>query len=140
VATPRVTKRGAVKDVTTLSPQENGALRRAFGRFHEPEARQVGAAVVQRYQRSGAGCRFLYACLGDVERRPALVPVSEAHNRRHRDAPWPEHEQDCDFYRYASEQRVITKSYRRMADRRKISLLARLSVYPGSYCDLTKLS
>jgi hypothetical protein len=122
----RVTKRGVVGDVTTLSPQEDGALRRAFGRFHEPEARQGGAAVVQRYQRFGAGCWFLCDCLGDVDRPPALVPVSEAHIRRHRDAPWPEHDQDCDFYRYASEQRTVSKSYRRMADRRKISLLARL--------------
>jgi hypothetical protein len=55
----RVTKRGVVGDVTTLSSQEDGALRRAFGRIHEPEARQGGAAVVQRYQRFGAGCWFL---------------------------------------------------------------------------------
>jgi hypothetical protein len=38
----------------------------------------------------------------------------------------PSMTKDCNFYRYTSEQRTITKRYRRMADRRKISLLTRL--------------
>jgi hypothetical protein len=86
----KVTQRGSVQCVRELSSQEDHALRWAFGRFAAPEARAGGAIVVARYQRTGAGCWFLCDCLGRVDQPPALIPVSEAHVRRHHEPPWPE--------------------------------------------------
>ena len=85
----QVSRRGSVQDVSELSRQEDRALRQAFGRFGDPEARAAGAAVVHRYQRAGAGCWLLCDCLGRVDWPPALIPVAEAHIRRHYDPPWP---------------------------------------------------
>jgi len=47
----QVSRRGSVQDVSELSTQEDRALRQAFGRFGDPEARAAGAEVVHRYQR-----------------------------------------------------------------------------------------
>ncbi len=79
---PQVSRRGSVQDVSELSTQEDSALRRAFGRFGDPEARAAGAEVVHRYQRVGAGSWLLCDCLGRVEWPPALIPVAEAHIRQ----------------------------------------------------------
>lgn len=121
-----VTRRGDVQDVRELSAQEDRALRRAFGRLPEPDARMAGAAVLRRYKRLGAGCWVLCDCLGDVSRPPALVPVSETHIRRHYDPPWPAHDPDCDFHRDAAQQRAITRSYVRLPEGKTLSLLSRL--------------
>jgi hypothetical protein len=126
-----VSRRGAVQDVWGLSMQEDRALRSAFGRFPEPGARPAGAAVIRRYQRVGAGCWFLCDCLGVGHRPPALVPVSEAHIRRHYEDPWPQHDLDCDFHRDAAEQRAITRSYVRLPEGKAVSLMARLGVDDG---------
>jgi len=79
----KMSRRGTVQDVQELSVQEDQALRRAFGRSAEPDARPAGAAVTRRHQRSDAGCWILCDCLGTDDRPPTLVPVSEAHIRRH---------------------------------------------------------
>jgi hypothetical protein len=57
---------------------------------------------------------------------PALIPVSEAHVRRHHEPPWPDHDPDCDFYRDRAEQRLITRSYRRPAVGKRLALVAGL--------------
>ena len=124
----KVSRRGAVQDVRELSMQEDRALRSAFGRFAEREARPAGAAVIRRYQRVGAGSWFLCDCLGVDDTPPALVPVSEAHIRRHYEEPWPVHDLDCDFHRDAAEQRAVTRSYVRLPEGKAGSLLARLGV------------
>ncbi len=122
----QVSRRGGVQDQRVLSLQEDRALRQAFGRYAEPDARAAGAGVVHRYQRTGAGGWFLCDCLGQVDRPPALVPVAEAHIRRHHEPPWPDHDPECDFYRDAAEQRAITRSYARLPDGKRVALLARL--------------
>jgi hypothetical protein len=50
-----VTPRGRAEGLRELSAQEDRALRDAFGRWPESGARAAGAAVVQAYQRVGAG-------------------------------------------------------------------------------------
>ncbi len=122
----QVSRRGGVQDQRVLSLQEDQALRQAFGRYAEPDARAAGAAVVHRYQRTSAGDWFLCNCLGQVDRPPALVPVAEAHIRRHHEPPWPDHDPECDFYRDAAEQRAITRSYARLPDGKRVALLTRL--------------
>lgn len=44
----QVSRRGSVQDIAELSTQEDGALRQAFGRFGDPEARAAGADIVHR--------------------------------------------------------------------------------------------
>ena len=109
----RVCRRGEVGEMRALAPEEDRALREAFGRFAVPAARAAGTAVVQRYQHAGAGHWFACSCLGPGMRPPVLVPVAEAHIRRHRDPPWPGHAAECDFYRDPDEQRLVTRSYAR---------------------------
>jgi hypothetical protein len=50
-------------------------------------------------------------CRPDATRPPALIPVAEAHIRRHEIAGWPEHAVTCDFYREQPEQAELTKSF-----------------------------
>ncbi|NPD70268.1 hypothetical protein HN018_23135 (plasmid) [Lichenicola cladoniae] len=127
----KMSRRGTVEVVRELSVPEDQALRRAFGRYAEPEDRAAGAAVIQRYQRVGAGCWFLCDCLGPEVVPPALVPVSEAHIRRHYDPPWPRHDLECEFHRDAAEQRAITRSYVRLPEGKAVSLLAGLGSDDG---------
>ncbi len=102
-----VCRRGEVGEARALAPEEDRALREAFGRFAVPAARAAGTAVVQRYQHAGAGHWFACSCLGPGVRPPVLVPVAEAHIRRHQDPPWPAHAEACDFYRDPDEQRRV---------------------------------
>ena len=60
-----------------------------------------------------------------MPRPPALIPVTEAHIRRHTEAPWPAHDPTCDFYRHQAEQRLICGSYTRLASRKPIPLVTR---------------
>jgi hypothetical protein len=55
------------------------------------------------------------------------VPVLESHIRRHRKPPWPEHDQDCDFYRDRLEQRAIARSFARKRGGPPVSLIGRLA-------------
>jgi len=87
--------------------------------------------LIRRYQRVGAGCWILCDCLSAGDRPPVLVPVSEAHIRRHYEHPWPAHDLDCDFHRDAAEQRAITRSYVRLPEGKAVSLLARLGEDDG---------
>ncbi len=121
----RLTQRGEVAGLGELTADEDLALRRAFGRYGRIEDRTIGAVVVRRHQHSGAGRWFLCDCLGDVARPPALIPVTEAHIRRHTEAPWPAHDPACDFYRDQAEQRLICGSYTRPAPRKPIPLVTR---------------
>ena len=109
----RVCRRGAVAGARELMLEEDRALREAFGRFSVPAARAAGTAVVQRYQHAGAGHWFACSCLGPGVRPPVLVPVAEAHIRRHQDPPWPAHAEECDFHRDPDEQRLVAASYAR---------------------------
>ena len=109
----RVCRRGEVEETRELTPEEDRALRAAFGRFSVPAARAAGSAVVQRYQHAGAGHWFACSCLGPGVRPPVLVPVAEAHIRRHQDPPWPAHAEECDFHRDPDEQRLMAASYAR---------------------------
>jgi len=68
----KVSRRGAMENVRDLSVQEDQALRWAFGRSAEPDARAAGAAVIRRYQRVGAGSWILCDCRGAGETPPAL--------------------------------------------------------------------
>lgn len=79
----RLCRRGEAGDARALAPEADRALRDAFGRFGAAEARAAGTAVVQRYQHAGAGHWFCCDCFGPGVRPPVLVPVAEAHIRRH---------------------------------------------------------
>ena len=109
----RVCRRGEVGEARALTPEEDRALREAFGRFALPAARPAGTAVVQRYQHAGAGHWFACFCLGPGVRPPVLVPVAEAHIRRQQDPPWPAHAEACAFYRDPDEQRLVARTYAR---------------------------
>ena len=109
----QVMRRGRPEECHPLSVGEDKALRRAFGRYGEDEARPDGADVVREHQSARGGQWFVCDCLGDVRLAPVLVPVAEMHVRRHVEAPWPEHATWCDFYREADEQRIISTSFRR---------------------------
>jgi hypothetical protein len=122
----KVTRRRKLEGLRDLSAHEDRALRDAFGRWPEPGARAAGAAVVQAYQRVGAGHWFACDCLTSAP-PPALVPVLESYIRRHHEPPWPEHDPDCDFFRDHLEQRTITRTFSRRLGNRRISLLARLA-------------
>ena len=63
----QVSRSRSVQDVSELSSPEDRALRQAFGRFGDPEARTAGAKVVHRYQRAVAGSWLLCNCLDRVE-------------------------------------------------------------------------
>jgi len=82
-----VCRRGETAVAGALTPAEDQALRAAFGRFAVPAARAAGAAVIRRYQHAGAGHWLCCDCLGgSAVLLPVLVPVAEAHLRRHQDA------------------------------------------------------
>jgi hypothetical protein len=111
-----VAPKGRVEPAIDLSVEEDRHLRRAFGRFGNPAERRSAAEIVRRWQCDGPGHWILCDCLGvrgDDDRRPALVPVAEAHLRRHIHGSWPPHAPDCDFYRDPDEQRRTTLTYRR---------------------------
>ena len=105
-------EKGDYRAFIALSEYEDRALRRAYGRFASPEARAVGAEVVQRFQHKGPGYWIACDCLdGQEERPPVLIPVLESFIRRHTDPPWPAHAEQCDFLREPAEQKAITRSY-----------------------------
>jgi len=104
-----VFRKGNYLAATLLCSADDGAVRKAYGRFATPEARAAGAEVIQRVCiESWLGCDCL---LGVDARPPVLIPVLESFIRRHTDAPWPAHTESCDFFREPAEQRLITKSY-----------------------------
>jgi hypothetical protein len=108
----RACVKGDHRTVIWLSEDEDGAVRRAYGRFATAEARAAGAEVVQRFQHRGPGYWLACDCLDGLEERPpVLIPVLESYIRRHSDPPWPAHAEDCDFFREPAEQKAITKSY-----------------------------
>jgi hypothetical protein len=72
----------------------------------------AATTVVHAYQRLGAGHWILYDCVNSSP-PPALMPVLESHIRRHDKPPWPEHDQDCDFYRDHLKQHAITRGFAR---------------------------
>ena len=79
--------KGVSADADPVTPDEDHALRAAFGRYGgSATARMAAMPVVARYQTLGAGRWFLCDCRPGVERRPALIPVALTHIRRH-DAP-----------------------------------------------------
>jgi len=104
-----VCRKGDYLTGTLLSPAEDGATRKAFGRFATPDARESGAEVVRR---RGVEKWFRCDCLDGLEARPPmLIPVMESYIGRHTDPPWPTHAESCDFFREPAEQRGITKCY-----------------------------
>lgn len=110
-----VAVKGRTEPAILLSADEDRVLREAFGRFARRDRREAAAAIVRRLQTTGPGHWVLCDCLGDQasgHRVPALVMVSETHVRRHVDERWPQHADDCDFFREPEEQRRITASYR----------------------------
>jgi hypothetical protein len=108
----KVCERADYLSVVPLSPDEDRAMRMAFGRFAAAEARAAGAEIVQRFQHKGQGYWFACGCLDGLEERPpVLIPVLESYIRRHTDPPWPAHAEGCDFFREPAEQKAITKSY-----------------------------
>lgn len=116
-----VAPKGQVEPAIPLTAEEERLLRRAFGRFADPALRPAAANVVRRWQLDGSGHWILCDCTGPLiegSNPPALVPVAEAHLRRHVHGAWPTHAPDCDFFRDPAEQRDLTASYRR-ADRER---------------------
>lgn len=108
----RVCEKSDYSTVIPLSPDEDRAMRRAYGRFGTAEARAAGAEIVQRVQHKGPGCWFACDCLDGMEKRPpVLIPVLESFIRRHTDPPWSAHSEHCDFFREPVEQKAITRSY-----------------------------
>jgi len=101
-----------VVDARELTPGEDRALHKAFGRFAAPAAWAAGATVVRRYQHAGSGHWFACDRLGPGVRPPVLVPVAEAPVRC-QDPPWPAHAEECDFRRDPDEQRLVAASYAR---------------------------
>ena len=123
----QVCRRGEAAEARALTPEEDRALRAAFGRFAAADARAAGTAVVQRYQHAGTGHWFACSCLGPDVRPPVLVPVAEAHIRRHQGYPWPHHADGCDFARDPAEQRQIQRSYLRPLEASGPRLIRRLA-------------
>lgn len=108
------TVKGRTEPAIPLSADDDRLLREAFGRFARRDRREAAAAIVRRLQTTGPGHWVLCDCLGDQAsgyRPPALVLVNETHVRRHVDERWPQHADDCDFFRDPEEQRRITASY-----------------------------
>ena len=97
--------RGRSEGRQVLSLDE--ALRRAFGRYARLAARPAGERVVRQRQPERGGQWFACDCLGPVPFPPVLVPVAEAHVRRHVEGPWPQHAEDCDF---SARRRNSTRS------------------------------
>ena len=83
-------RKGEAEGGQALNPEEDCALRLAFGRFATPEARAAGASVVRRYQHLGFGKWFLCNCQDSGGRPPILIPVLETYVRRYTDPPWPQ--------------------------------------------------
>ena len=76
----KVCEKGDHLSVIPLTPDDDRAMRMAFGRFATAEARATGAEVVQRFQHKGAGYWFACDCLDGLdERPPVLIPVSYTH-------------------------------------------------------------
>lgn len=99
--------KGHYLSTAELAPDEDRALRRAFGRFATVDARKAGADVVQRFQHEGAGHWFACDCLEGLVGRPpvlVLVPVVESYIRRHTEPPLHAHAENCDFFREPAEQ------------------------------------
>lgn len=118
-----VAPKGQVEPAIPLTAEEERLLRRAFGRFADPALRPAAANVVRRWQVDGPGHWILCDCLGPLIDRgfpPALVPVAEAHLRRHVHGAWPAHAPDCDFFRDAEEQTGVTSSYLRADHERPV--------------------
>ena len=115
--------KGNVAAMKALTPPEDGLLRQGFGRYAVPHARMAAAAVVRRYQRREGGMWFYCDCLPEGQRPPALVPIDESHIRRHSEAPWPAHDEECDFFSEPAEQHLATRSYRRPADGTPFNLI-----------------
>lgn len=108
------TVKGRTEPAIPLSADDDRLLRQAFGRFARRDRREAAAAIVRRLQTTGPGHWVLCDCLGDQasgHRPPALVMVNETHVRRHVSEYWPQHADDCDFFREPEEQRRITASY-----------------------------
>ncbi len=106
--------KGVSADADPVTPDEDHALRAAFGRYGgSATARMAAMPVVARYQTLGAGRWFLCDCRPGVERRPALIPVALTHIRRHDDPRWSRHAEGCEFNRDPDEQREIIASHRR---------------------------
>ena len=105
--------RGRSEDRQVLSGAEDEALRRAFGRYARLAARPAGERVVRQRQPERGGQWFACDCLGPVPFPPVLVPVAETHVRRHVEGSWPQHAEDCDFFREAAEQHAISASFAR---------------------------
>lgn len=106
--------KGVSTDAQPVTPEEDQALRAAFGRFGGAEtARMAAMPVVARYQAQGAGRWLLCDCQPGAARPPALIPVAMTHVRRHDDPRWARHAQGCDFNREPAEQREVTESHRR---------------------------
>ena len=106
-------RRGRPQERQALSEAEDEALRRAFGRFARLAARPAGERVVRQRQAQHGGQWFACDCLGVVSFPPVLVPVAETHVRRHVEGPWPQHAEDCDFFREAADQPAISASFER---------------------------
>ena len=122
-------RRGHVEDRQPLAAEEDEALRRAFGRYARRAARLAGMQVVRVRQPERGGQWFGCDCLGQIRVPPVLVPVAETHVRRHVEGPWPEHADDCDFFREPAEQRAISASFARVEPSMKLNLVR--SFEPG---------
>lgn len=110
--------KGAFAEADSVTPEEDAALRVAFGRFGGHEAaRRAAMPVVARYQQRGGGRWLLCDCRPGAERPPALIPVAMTHVRRHDDPRWARHAEGCDFNREPAEQLVITASHLRPSSR-----------------------
>jgi hypothetical protein len=106
-------RRGRPEDRQVLLEVEDEALRRAFGRYARLATRPAGECVVRQRQLERGGQWFACDCLGVVPFPPVLVPVAETHVRRHVEGPWPQHAEDCDFFREAADQHAISASFAR---------------------------
>ena len=58
----KVCRKGEAEGGQALNPEEDRALRLAFGRFATSEARAAGASAVRRYQHLGFGNWVLSDC------------------------------------------------------------------------------
>ena len=118
-------RRGDAAAPRPLTPDEDNALRRAFGRFGSEGARLAGAEVVRRHQQRGRW--FLCDCRPGSAQPPVLVPVAESHIRRHGEAPWASHAPGCDFFLDAAEQGVLLRTYHQASALDGLRLLRRFA-------------
>ncbi len=105
---------GGIANRRDVTPSQDAAIRRAFGRCGDPHWRGRGAAALSELARERGGRYWLVCdCRQDAVSglSPVMIPVEFSHIRRHDAHAWPPHATSCDFFLYREEQDEVAASY-----------------------------